>query len=320
MIRFVGSHYVYQGEQLIDPEIIYVQDHHYNEQQQCYPLEQLLENSAGDHVVIFDHVLQHNDHLDKYNLIFFPSFLARECQEFNQQHIQPKWNNRSKIFNFMINKPRPHRELLLRLIDEYKLTDYSYSLAWKSNSINDIPVTDYRFGAEVVMDRGVKNGSFRNANTYQGLLQTQVFEPACVSLITEPAFIERETIVTEKTLMSVWAGTIPIWVGGWQIPNYLKSIGFDVFDDIVNHSYQTLDNPVDRCRQAMELNLDLLTNLEQAQQVNQQCQARFKKNLELLEQNIFQTVCQEQIAQTTSPVKDALVQILNEFLGLTDHK
>jgi len=319
MIEFVGHSYHYQHEQLTSPEIIVVRDHHYHEDSQCFPVQKLLENSTcnpSEHVVIFDHVLQHDDVLKDYQLISFPSFLARETTQFIQQQIQPDWSNKTTTFNFMINKPRPHRFRLLEMIEEFELTDYCHSLAWQTNTVNNISVTDYKFGPEVVMERGIRNGSFFNAHTYQGLLQKTVFEPTCVSLITEPVYYERETIITEKTLMSMYAGTIPIWVGGWRIPDYLKQAGFDTFDDIVDHSYQSLVDPLDRCRKAVELNLELLRNFDLAKQLNQECCNRLKKNVELLESNYFRTQCLAIIDQYSGTVQ----QTLQQLLGLTKYK
>ena len=319
MIDVVGSKYCYQGEQLAAPEIIIVRDHHYNEEQHSFPIQKLLENSVCDskeHVVIFDHVLHHDDALKDYQLVSFPSLLARENTEFVQQQIQPDWSNKTTTFNFMINKPRPHRFLLLEMIEELSLTDYCHSLAWQTNTINDIPVTDYRFGPEVVMERGVRNGGFCNACTYQGLLQTNVFEPTCVSLITEPAYYERETIITEKTLMAMYAGTIPIWVGGWCIPNYLQQAGFDIFDDIVDHSYQNLADPADRSRQAVVLNQDLLRYFDMTKRINWECRDRLKKNVELLETNYFKNKCLTIIDQYSGTIQ----HILRQLLGLTNHK
>jgi hypothetical protein len=309
MIEFVGSFYRYSGEQLTSPEIIFVRDHHYNEEDQCFHLKKLLENSLCDpheHAVIFDHVLQHDDVLKDYQLISFPSFLARENTEFIQQQIQPNWDNKTVAFNFMINKPRPHRIQLLKLIEEFELTNYKHSLAWRQNSINAIPVTDYRFGDETVMDRGVKNGSFRNSYTYQGLLQKTVFEPSCISLITEPVFYERETIITEKTLMTMYAGTLPIWVGGWCIPNWLRAHGFDTFDDIIDHTYQCLADPQDRVEQAIRLNIDLLQDFNQTHAFVAQNQSRFQHNLDLLQNNYFSQLSRQVYNQMPLWIKDQL--------------
>ena len=313
MIQFVGSTYQYQGEQLAKPEIIVVQDHHYNETDQCFPLEQLLTNSLCDphqHVIIFDHVLQHDDVLNNYCMINFPSFMARENSEFIAQQIQPNWSNKTATFNFMINKPRPHRIQLLKLIQQFELSNYCHSLAWRSNTVNDIAVTNYCFGPETVMDRGVRNGSFRNAHTYQGLLQQTVFEPSCVSLVTEPVFYERETIITEKTLMAMWGGTIPIWVGGWRIADWLRAQGFDTFDDLVDHSYQSLPDPAERVRCAVANNLAVLNNFERTQQFVADNQTRFEHNLSLLQSNFFKAHCLGIVDQHKGPVHAKLQQML----------
>jgi len=135
------------------------------------------------------------------------------------------------------------------------------------------------------MDQGVCNGSFKNAHTYNKLLQKTVFEPSCISLITEPAYYEKETIVTEKTLMALYAGTIPIWVGGWRIADYMASMGFDVFDDIVDHSYQREPDPELRCDYAVKRNLELLRNFDLASDSIEL--TRLQHNYDLLQQNVF---------------------------------
>jgi hypothetical protein len=314
MLRISGPTYRYTGER-IHNEIVYIDDHCYDEESQSFPVQQLLVNNPGDHLLVFDH-LGHDDVLAVYPHVIMPVYLADETESFRKHKIQPNWNNKTHCFNFMINKPRPHRIHLLEMIKQFGLDNYCHSLAWRSNSINDIAVTDYRFGLEVVMDRGVRNGSFRNAHTYQGLLQKTVFEPSCVSLITEPAYYERETIITEKTIMAMYAGTIPVWVGGWCIPNYLKQAGFDTFDDIVDHSYQNLKDPADRCRQAIVLNQDLLRYFDITKRINWECRDRLKKNMELLETNYFRNKCLTMIDQYSEPVHCTLQQML----GLTKDK
>jgi hypothetical protein len=337
MIEIFGPSYRFTGEILTDSEIIYVNDHHYDEDNQCFHIKKLLENSACDrqkHLLVFDHI-NHEDELNEYNHICLPIFLAGEVQEFLNQKIQPDWSQKSKIFNFMINKPRLHREFLLIMIEHFGLHSYSHSLAWKKNNSNRntlkarmqnslyrnmvdqareiIPVTNYVFGSEVVLDRGVKNGNFTNAETYNHLLRSTVFEPSCISLITEPSFFERETLQTEKTVMAMYGGTLPIWVGGWKLATYSRSLGFDVFDDIIDHSYEALDDPWDRCYYAIEKNLQLLTNFDQAKQVINDHQGRLRKNIKLLETNPYFKDCLLKIESYPEPIKSALFSISQQF-------
>jgi hypothetical protein len=238
---------------------------------------QLLKASTCQHLVVFDHVVQQD--ILNFECLHFPTLLARECQEFDEQKISPNWQQKTHAFNFMINKPRNHRLLLLHMISELKLTNYCHSLCWQDSPVDSVPVTNYLIGNEIVMEKGVRNDSYVNAVTYQALLQKNVFEPSCVSLITEPAYYERETIVTEKTIMAIYGGTVPIWVGGWRIPDYMAKMKFDIFDDIVDHSYQMLDDPEQRCQRAILDNLDLLM---QPIQIDP---ARLQHNLDLVRTN-----------------------------------
>ena len=214
----------------------------------------------------------------------------------------------------MINKIRLHRQFLLLLLDHYNLKTDHYTLCWKNvyasrkqmkeemvnlhyQSVIDTQITyqtkQFLLGHEILLDWGLQYGSTNNCENYQKFLQTNVFEPSCVSLITEPALYEKETIITEKTIMALYGGTIPIWVGGWRIPDYMKSLGFDIFDDVVDHSYQSLDDPYDRCYYAIEKNINLLRGFDKF--FIQQNQERLVKNVSLLKENVFLAECNKMV-------------------------
>lgn len=336
MIELFGPNYRYNGEILTKPEVIWINDHHYDEEQKCFHVKKLLENSACDpsqHVLIFDHV-NHEDDLIGYQTVHFPIFLASEAEEFCRRNIQTDWTKKTHAFNFMINKPRLHREFLLMLIEHFQLQNYKHTLAWKSIATRNhtlkqltnnalyldiidsapvsIPTTDYKFGPETCMEQGVLNGNFANAETYKHLLQKNVFEPTCVSLITEPVFYEKEALVSEKTIMSIFAGTLPIWVGGWRCADSMKYLGFDVFDDIIDHSYQNMPDPMDRCYFAIQRNLDVLTNFDTTHQFLQQNQHRLQHNLDLVLSNVFLQECFEQIKKNPK-IKTELMRILPNY-------
>jgi hypothetical protein len=293
MLRIPGPTYRYTGER-IHNEIVYIDDHCYDEASQSFPVKQLLVNNPGDHLLVFDH-LGHDDVLAEYPHVIMPVYLAAEVEEFKRQKIQPNWSNKTHCFNFMINKPRLNRIRLLEYVEQHKLPNRLYALPWRHSDYASIPVTDYRIGEEVVMDQGVKNRHYPNALTYQQLLQRQVFEPTCVSLITEPCYLEREIMITEKTVMAMYAGTLPIWVGGWRLPDAMRDLGFDVFDDIVDHSYSTLADPVARLDQALIKNQRLLTDFDLVSELIAANQSRLQHNVDLVEQNVFLDLVKKQV-------------------------
>ena len=342
MIEIHGPTYKYSGEILDKPEIIFVNDHHYDEFDHCFHVKKLLENSTVDpqlHTLIFDHI-NHEDELKEYNCVHFPIFLASESQEFVNTDIKINWKEKTKTFNFMINKPRFHRIFLLQLIEHFQLTNFSHSLPWKATDAflnplihrirtttdnphflniidsvtkTNVPITEYKFGPEITMDYGIKNGNFLNAETYKSLLKTTVFEPSCISIISEPIFFEREALVSEKTIMALYGGTFPIWFGGWKCPDSMWYLGFDVFDDIIDHSYEDLPNPIERCYYAIERNMHLLTDFDKTKKLADQCHSRFQHNLDLLQSNVCLKECFAQLDKATPQVRTALLQIMPQF-------
>jgi hypothetical protein len=286
-----GPTYKYQGECLDSPTIIWIQDHCYDEDSQSYALNDLLNNSVCDptlHTLVFDHVNQ-QDEFQQYSCFYLPELLDREAFQFSCQDIVPDWQTKSRAFNFMINKSRPHRQMLLKLIDEHSLSNFSHSLCWETSTVSSVPTTNYRIGNEIQLTRGIKNGSYTNSLTYKVCLQSRVFESSCISLITEPAYTEKQTIVTEKTIMALYGGTIPIWVGGWRIADYMQSQGFDIFSDVVDHSYQSLNDPAQRVQQAIELNIGLLQKADPdflSKYLN-----RLQHNYNLIKSNPFEIQC-----------------------------
>ena len=313
MIELQGPTYKYKGEVLSKPEIIFINDHCFDEQDQCFHVKKLLDNSTCDpksHTVIFDHIL-YDDELAEYNVIYFPIFLASECQEFIDQDIELYWENKNRIFNFSINKPRIHRKFLLEEIERLELTSYRHSLAWRHNPVNSIPVTDLKFGPETVDDLGIRNGSFKNAETYDKLLRPK-FQDTCISIITEPCFYEREALITEKTFMAFMGGTIPIWFGGWKNAQAIAALGFDVFEDLVDHSYETLEDPYDRCTQSLERNLHLF-DLEKMQKIIKDNAHRLQHNVDLLMSNPFLQECFTQVRKSREPLRSSLLRIMPAF-------
>jgi hypothetical protein len=63
--------------------------------------------------------------------------------------------------------------------------------------------------------------------------------------------------VTEKTFHALIAEQIPIIIGYKGIVEHCRQMGFDMFDDLVDHSYDTIPGP-ERIHAAIELNRDLI--------------------------------------------------------------
>ena len=115
--------------------------------------------------------------------------------------------------------------------------------------------------------------------------------------------------------MAMYGITLPIWVGGWQIPESLRKLGFDVFDDIIDHSYENLNDPWDRAFYAVGKNLDLLKDFDRVNKFISNNISRFQRNIELIEQNVFLQYITNQISLYDDKIKLALIKIVQNFNG-----
>jgi hypothetical protein len=114
-----------------------------------------------------------------------------------------------------------------------------------------------------------------------------LFDQSAVSLIGEPHGDQMASIFTEKTIFSIMGLTFPIFVGGYGNAEYLKQVGLDTFDDIIDHSYQFLPTLPERCFHAFKNNLHILTDLNLAKQLRQTHLNRLLKNRDLLYDQIL---------------------------------
>lgn len=107
------------------------------------------------------------------------------------------------------------------------------------------------------------------------------------NIITEPNFFERGCTITEKYLCCLYGYCFPIFCGSYKLPDAVKEIGFDVFDDIIDHSYQYETNPTVRTLNALELNKNLLMNplVKKRDYIK-----RHENNLKLVRQNLESTI------------------------------
>jgi len=206
---------------------------------------------------------------------------------FNTQSVLSDQNiQKHQSFNFMINKLTPNRRWLVNELINRRLYTDCYTLM--SNEFLEIQSKYYiDHKCDLVNNNYIENGKVSNIRNYLKWLKPNVFNPSYISLITEPTWEFASSMITEKTVFAFESLTIPIWIGGYKIADQLQSLGFDIFQDLVNHSYQYEKDNVCRMHQAIELNIDLLTNIALLQEFYNKNIDRFIKNKKLMFSNTW---------------------------------
>jgi hypothetical protein len=99
------------------------------------------------------------------------------------------------------------------------------------------------------------NYTYNNVDNFINL--DYVYSTCAVNIVTETEYATAPGIISEKTLLAMAAGQIPIVIGHRGIVKHCRELGFDMFTDLVDVSYDTMPNEV-RAEQAVWLNQDLI--------------------------------------------------------------
>lgn len=203
--------------------------------------------------------------------------------------------NTNYNFVFNINKKQINRYMLLKLVEWFELDNYTYTWSgigesfemsemiqdWNtSRFINQepadfkscmlSPVTiEPRFfadkGTPMTVSKNLQvtymsehdEGRGMNVLPWQNFLG-HMHRDSGIALIAESVQFDKCTFFTEKTMYSALGCNFPLWIGGYAQADVWEKIGFDTFDDVIDHSYQYEESLFDRIYLAFKLNLDLL--------------------------------------------------------------
>lgn len=282
-----------------DQDVVHV----YDVFDQAY-LDQLLASKGRPRYLVNDHFTQADW------CVCLPLFLENCASKFQHGIEYVSDPQTLHCFNFQINKKQVNRFLCMKLIEYFALNNYDYTWSGVDNSFDmteviaemdmlgqDSPISADQRGKIlspiaiekkfVVPAHSMVQDKIGVSNTvdlpwvWQNVLQ-DIFYHSAVSLITESLHFQRATVFTEKTLYSVLGLTFPLWIGGgYQQAQEWKRLGFDTFDDVINHDYQHYHTLIERCYYAFELNLPLLSDLGLAAVARKNCWPRLLKNREL---------------------------------------
>lgn len=157
----------------------------------------------------------------------------------------------------------------------------------------------------------VKNYHGYERNQYQNAtdLETKIFDAgqyhknfeiflkplyrnSVIEIVSETIFMREYGIISEKFLNSVYGFNLPIILNVAGAVKKLRSIGFDMFDSVIDHSYDLITDPIPRLIHALESNKSLLENSDLARDSWKKCLPGLEHNFQLaqeLERNLEST-------------------------------
>lgn len=236
-------------------------------------------------------------------------FLAMKFSEIFDIDVNYTWSGVGKEYD-LIHIIQEKNSLIDRLIDQYWgeiLCPISkFEKKWYSES-----------DKTVVESHGIipkPGGDMERWNKYLN----HIVSNSAISIITESVWTQHAITFTEKTLYSVLGMTFPIWVGGgMNAATCWKNKGFDIFEDIIDHSYQNLPTLLERCFYAFYLNKDILTDFEKISTLRKQNLDRLVGNRNLVTSGTFQKHNQAVVQQWPNDLQAlANASIIKHLPGL----
>ena len=112
-------------------------------------------------------------------------------------------------------------------------------------------------GMEIPLPTHPYNGYPGCENDDNFIALDYIYGSTAVNIVTETQFFQHTGIVTEKTFHAWVAEQIPIVIGHKGIVEHCRQMGFDMFDDLVDNSYDTVDG-ANRITAAIERNQYLI--------------------------------------------------------------
>lgn len=177
---------------------------------------------------------------------------------------------------------------------------YQNCAHWYTDTIR-LPIPDFwpviETGAQLIQNgfSGGQSINLHNNPMYEGnnnvanfdLLLRDLYKNTTVEIINETTFFNKGVFITEKFLNSVYGYNLPIIISNAGTVAHLKQIGFDLFDDVIDHSYDKVVDPVQRIYSAITCNRRLLTDRDYAIDVWNRCRSRMDRNIDFAKTQMY---------------------------------
>jgi hypothetical protein len=228
------------------------------------------ESSPIEHIKLFNKVIR-NKNIKEDNIFYISNDLNIfnilnendiKIKSYKSNHLAHSFpnlfpnseikNTRKYLFLTKNNNPKIHRFLLLCYLKKLNLlneTNYSflskidYTGIQKILKKKEIENLDFKYFENIFPKmtefESIKfKNSFIDIQNFAGTFEQNDYESAYINITTESQFFGKCIHITEKSFKPFYFYQIPIFLA---THNHVKSLkefyGFDLFDDIIDHSY-----------------------------------------------------------------------------------
>lgn len=145
---------------------------------------------------------------------------------------------------------------------------------------------------------------WNNANNFNQNLRS-LYSNSLLEIVSETLYETKVGIITEKYLNTVYGYNFPILISVPGTVKFLRDFGFDMFDDVVDHSYDEIEDNLLRIETAIQNNLQLITDRTQLISCWQNSMRRFDDNLKFAKTEMYEKLYNESIINIKNIIDNA---------------
>lgn len=216
---------------------------------------------GGQNVSLHKHYHDEHTQLKRFKILYWPTYLITHTwmgllnSYIDYQNLKEKFNNPQhlsidKKFDYLYinlnNKSRYHRCLMMEKLCENNLMDIGLN-SWNMLSteylgcISDLNITYANFDFKCWEEKKINVDDYKIDNTIVEEYSKKLLQPnALIALVTETYY--RTNFITEKTFRPILLEQPFIVLGGKHQNKELTNLGFELYDEIFDYSFDSDDS------------------------------------------------------------------------------
>jgi len=229
-------------------------------------VKQQLQSHGYQNFRILTGDLSYLDHED-FHIIFYPAFYIEVIElprhpDSVVSNPDRRWkasclNGRSRLHrveNYVKIRDRPcFKDMLFTVHAEQFDLEKEKKEIENYHTIDPTIISKYQ---SLIQDlpKQRRNGDYHSSHH-------PAYTDSFVNLVTETSVRQVEIFMSEKTFKPFTTGQMALWLGNPGAVNWLRRLGFDVFDDVIDHGYDMVTDWHHRI-ELIHQQLDRLSNLD----------------------------------------------------------
>jgi hypothetical protein len=214
--------------------------------------------------------INHNRIVDQKNIIVWNAHFSMTAYPYKTltNKIQQICHNTVKplLFDALLGQRKPHRDFIYNavesdLLKQKFLITYINNLnsSFKTSLIWEPDIEEFPDNADHSTARVKYQGQ-----DFQlcGILPIQIYNQTAYSIVAETGISNRYSFFTEKTAKPIMARRLFVMFSGQNFLHNLRSLGFRTFDNVIDESYDIIQNDQERWSAAFE-QVQRLCNMDQ---------------------------------------------------------